>query len=136
MFQGISNFASLLKNFTHISGRVQQLQEELRKRRAVGSAGGGMVEFELNGLLEVLRCTIDPQLVAQGDQEMIEDLVVAAANEAIGKGRQLHAEALRNLTGGIDLPGLTGAIDQFAAGPPQSDENEETGDDPGPGRQP
>ena len=52
-----------------------------------------MVEIEINGLLEVLRCRIDPQLIAQGDRELIEDLVAAAVNQAVAKGKQLHAEA-------------------------------------------
>ena len=61
-----------------------------------------MVEIEVNGLLEVLRCRIDPQLFAQGDRELIEDLVVAAVNQAIAKGKQLHADgAESDLTGGL-----------------------------------
>ena len=82
-----------------------QLTEEMKKRRVTGAAGGGMVEIEVNGLMEVLRCRIDPQLFAQNDRELIEDLVVAAVNQAIGKGKQMHAESIRDLTGGLPLPG-------------------------------
>ena len=83
-----------------------QITEEMRKRRVTGTAGGGMVEIEVNGLMEVLRCHIDPQLFAQNDRELIEDLVVAAVNQAIAKGKQMHADALRELTGGLPLPGM------------------------------
>lgn len=106
MFKGLSNFGSLLKQAQEIGGKMQGLNEELRGRRATGSAGGGMVEIEVNGLLEVLRCRIAPELVEQGDRELIEDLVTTATNQALDKGRQLHAEALKAMTGGLDMPGL------------------------------
>ena len=64
-----------------------QITEEMKKRRVTGTAGGGMVEIEVNGLMEVLRCRIDPQLFAQNDRELIEDLVVAAVNQAIAQGQ-------------------------------------------------
>ena len=86
MFKGLANLGSLLKQAQQIGGQMDKLAEELKNRRATGTAGGGMVEVEVNGLLEVLRCRIDPQLVAQGDRELIEDLVVAAVNQAIGQG--------------------------------------------------
>jgi nucleoid-associated protein EbfC len=105
VFQGLANLATLLKQAQHIGGQMDQITEEMRKRRVTGAAGGGMVEVEVNGLMEVLRCTIDPQLVAQNDRELIEDLVVAAVNQAIGKGKQMHAESIRDLTGGLPLPG-------------------------------
>lgn len=110
MFKGLSNLGSLLRHAQEISGRMKGLNDELRARRATGSAGGGMVEVELNGLLEVLRCRIDPQLVAQGDREMIEELVTTALNQAIAKGKQLHVEAMKSLTGGLEVPGLDAAL--------------------------
>jgi DNA-binding YbaB/EbfC family protein len=123
MFKGLSNLGALLRQAQNIGGRMQELNEELRKQRAVGTAGGGMVEVEINGLLEVLRCRIDESLVGQGDRELIEDLVATAVNQAIAKGRQLHADALRELTGGIDLPGVQEAISKFTRmGPPEEPE--------------
>jgi hypothetical protein len=74
-----------------------------------------MVEVEVNGLMEVLRCRIDPQLSAQNDRELLEDLVVGAANQAIAKGKQMHADTLRDLTGGLPLPGgFQEALAKFA----------------------
>ena len=110
MFKGLGNLTSLLRQAHEISGRMKGLNEELRGRRATGSAGGGMVEVEVNGLLEVLRCHIDKQLVEQGDGEMIEDLVSTAVNQAIGKAKQLHMEAMKSLAGGLELPGLDAAL--------------------------
>ena len=112
MFKGLSNLASLLKQAQQLGGQMQNLREELKDRRATGTAGGGMVEIEVNGLLEVLRCRIDEQLIAQGDRELIEDLIAAAVNQAMSKGKQLHAEAMKDLTGGLELPGLQEALEK------------------------
>jgi DNA-binding YbaB/EbfC family protein len=110
MFKGLGNLGALIKQAQEIGGQMGQMSEEMKKRRVVGSAGGGMVEIEVNGLMEVLRCHIDPQLVAQNDAEMLEDLVAAAVNQAIAKGKQMHADAVRDLTGGLPLPGLNEAL--------------------------
>ncbi len=114
MFKGLSNLGSLLKQAQQFGGQMEKLTEEMKNRRAIGTAGGGMVEVELNGLLEVLRCRIEPQLFAQGDRELIEDLVVAAINQAVAKGKQLHTDAVRELTGGLQLPGLQEALEKLA----------------------
>lgn len=116
MFKELAGLGALLKQAQEISGRMKGMSEELRGRRATGSAGGGMVEVEVNGLLEVLGCRIDPELVAGGDRELIEDLVTTAFNQAVVKGRQLHAEAMKSLTGGLDLPGLDEALGKFLGG--------------------
>jgi DNA-binding YbaB/EbfC family protein len=110
VFKGLANLGSLLKQAHQLRGRMKELNEELRTRRATGSAGGGMVEVEVNGLLEVLRCRIDPQLMDQGDREMIEDLVTTAVNQAISKGRELHVEAMKSVAGGLNVPGLEDAL--------------------------
>ena len=113
MFKGLVGLGSLLKQAQQISGRMQGLGEELKKRRATGSAGGGMVEIEVNGLMEVLRCHIDQELIAGGDRELIEDLVATAINQAVAKGKQLHGEAMKELTGGLNVPGLDDALGKF-----------------------
>lgn len=106
MFKKLSNLASMIKQAQQIGGQIQNLSEELKGRRTKGAAGGGMVEIEINGVLEVLSCRIDPQLIEQKDRELIEDLVAAAVNQALTKGKQLHADAMKELTGGLELPGL------------------------------
>ena len=115
MFKGLANIGGLLKQAQQLGGQMDQLAEEMRKRRVTGSAGGGMVEIEVNGLMEVLHCRIDPQLFAQNDRELLEDLVRAAVNEAIRKGKEMHAESIRGLTGGLPLPGgFREALEKFA----------------------
>lgn len=119
MFKGLSNLGSIIKQAQQLGGQMEGLGEKLKQRRASGSAGGGLVEIEVNGLLEVLQCRIDPSLVEQGDREMIEDLVAAAVNQAIAKGKQLHAEAMQEMTSGMQLPGLQEMLDKMSSPQPQ-----------------
>ena len=106
MFKGLSGISSLLKQAQEMGGRMQAINQELKSRRATGSAGGEMVTVEVNGLNEVLACRIDQQLIDAGDRELIEDLVASAVNQALTKAKELHAQAMRSLTGGMELPGL------------------------------
>jgi len=122
VFKELANLGSLLRHAQEISGRMQGLTDELRSRRAIGSAGGGLVEIEVNGLVEVLRCHIDPKLLSQSDQELLEDLVATAVNQAVAKAKELHAETVRSLTGGINLPVLEQAMAKFmGTDPPKSE---------------
>lgn len=116
MFKGLSNLGALLKQAQAISSRMAGINDELRAHRTTGSAGGGMVEVEINGLMEVLRCRIDPSLVAQGDRELLEDLMTTAVNQAIAKARELHAEALKGAAGGLEIPGLDEAMQKILGG--------------------
>jgi hypothetical protein len=116
VFKGLGNLANLgalMKQAQEMGGRMKAMQDELRGKRATGSAGGGLVDVDVNGLGEVLAVRIDPALVERSDREMIEDLLPAAFNDAQQKARQLHAEAMRAITGGISLPGLEDAISQW-----------------------
>ncbi|MEK6237484.1 MAG: YbaB/EbfC family nucleoid-associated protein [Planctomycetales bacterium] len=113
MFKGLGNLTSLLKNAGQMRERMEGLNERLKSKRVQGSAGGGLVSIEANGLQEVLSCRIDPKLFEQGDAELIEDLVAGAVNQAMAKARELHAEAMQDLTGGMDLPGMQDMLGKF-----------------------
>jgi DNA-binding YbaB/EbfC family protein len=99
-----------MKQAHQMGGKMKGIQERMKAERVSGSAGGGMVQAEVNGLGEMLRLTIDPVLVERGDREMIEDLVPAAVNQAQAKARQLHGEAMQSLTEGLNVPGLDEAL--------------------------
>ena len=120
MLKGLGNIASLMRQAQQMGSKMQGITEHLKSRRAVGNAGG-MVEVEVNGLGEVLRVTIEPELVQGGDREMIEDLLPSAVNQAIAKSRQMHAEAMQQMTEGMDVPGLNEAIQELSGGVQQSD---------------
>jgi DNA-binding YbaB/EbfC family protein len=112
VFKGITNLAGLIKQAQQVGSRLQQVNDELKGRRAVGRAGGDMVEVEVNGLGQVLRLTIDPALVDRGDRELLEDLIPAATNQALTKSKELHAEVIKELAGGMSIPGLSEALGQ------------------------
>lgn len=131
MFKGLGDIAGLLKQATQLSSRMPQVTEELRQRRTEGTAGGGMVKVEVSGLMEVLRVRIDPQLVQQGDVELLEDLVLTAIRQAVQKSKQMHAEMLKELTGGVSLPMLDDAIAGMMGGGPADE-----GDQPGTSEKP
>jgi DNA-binding YbaB/EbfC family protein len=116
VFKGLSNIASLMRQAQQMGGKMQEISERLRGERATGAAGGGMVEVEVNGLGEVLSVKIEPSLVENGDREMIEDLLPAAINQAVAKSKQLHVEAMKSLTDGMDMPGLEEALSQITGG--------------------
>jgi DNA-binding YbaB/EbfC family protein len=121
----LGSLGSLIKQARQLEGKLAGMTDDLRSRRATGAAGGELVVVEVNGLEEVLQCRIDPGLFAQGDRELIEDLVCAAVNQAVEKAKQLHAEAMRGLAGGISLPGLDEALKKLAGGGPSGPVMEE-----------
>lgn len=110
MLKGLGNLAGLMKQAQEVSGRLQSLGQELKSQKVTGQAGGGMIEVDANGALEILACRIDPALLAQQDKELLEDLLAAAVNQALEKARQLHAEAMQKITSGVELPGLGEAL--------------------------
>jgi len=81
-------------------------QESLKDEEVTATAGGGMVTAAVNGQQELLSLTIDPEVVDPEDVEMLEDMVLAAVNEALAKSREMAAERMSAFTGGLDIPGL------------------------------
>lgn len=119
MFKGLGNLANLgalMKQAQEMSGRLVAVQQELKGKRATGSAGGGLIEVDVNGLAEVLAVRIDPALVAKGDREMIEDLLPAAFSDAQRKAKELHAAAMQSVTGGLPIAGFQDALSQLTGG--------------------
>ena len=123
MLKGLGNLANLgniMKQAQEMGGKMQQLSEELKAKRVVGSAGAGMVEVEANGLGEVLAVRIDSSLMEKQDQELLEDLLPAAINAAQQKAKQLHAEQMQQLAGGLNIPGMSEMLGQMGEEPPQA----------------
>jgi DNA-binding YbaB/EbfC family protein len=124
MFKGLgqlANLPALLKQAQEMGGKMQQLAAEMRAKRVTGAAGGGLVEVEANGLGEVLAVRLDPTLIEKQDRELIEDLLPAAINAAQQKAKQLHAESMQQLAGGVQLPaGIADALNQFGQAPPSA----------------
>lgn len=113
MFNGIANFASMMKEAKNIQGKMAEMQEKLALQRIKGTAGGGMVVVEINGKQDVLNCTIDDALM--DDREMLEDLIVSAMNDVMHKHRQTTQDLMAEATGG--MPGLSEAMNQMGMEP-------------------
>jgi DNA-binding YbaB/EbfC family protein len=119
MFKPLGNLANIgafMKQAQEMSGRMQAIQEQLKTKRVTGSSGGGMVEVDVSGLGDALAVRIDASLVEKNEREMIEDLLPAAINAAQAKAKQLHAEAMQELAGGIPIAGLSDALQQLGGG--------------------
>jgi DNA-binding YbaB/EbfC family protein len=113
VFKGLGNLAEMMKQVGRMRGEIERIGEELKKMVFEGSAGGDMVKVRVNGKQEVLEFRIDPQLFAAQDAEMLEDLLVAATNQALDKARAAAAEQFAKVTGGVGIPGLTDALNQL-----------------------
>lgn len=96
----------LMKQMQAMQARMEQMQEELAEKKIEASSGGGMVKVVANGKQEILEIKIDPEVVDPGDVEMLEELILAAVNQAKEKASELQMEGLSGLTGGLKIPGL------------------------------
>jgi nucleoid-associated protein EbfC len=104
----VKGFGNLMKEAQRLQQQMAQLQEEVAQRKVEATAGGGMVTVEANGKQEILSIKIDREVINPEDAQMLEDLVLAACNEALRKSRELVQQELGKLTGGLKLPGLPG----------------------------
>lgn len=86
--------------------RVEKVNEELEHLTVVGSSGGGVVKAVATGSRELRAIEIGPEAIDPDDPEMLQDLVVAAVNQALDAAKKLHEERMTQVTGGIKLPGL------------------------------
>jgi DNA-binding YbaB/EbfC family protein len=102
----MNNFQNLLKQAQKMQAKVSEMQAELADRRIEASAGGGMVTAIVNGKQELVGLKLEREVVNADDVEMLEDLVLAAVNEAMARAGELAAEEMRKITGGLSLPGL------------------------------
>ncbi|MDX2037625.1 MAG: YbaB/EbfC family nucleoid-associated protein [Isosphaeraceae bacterium] len=112
MFNNLGNLAELMRNAGKIRENVEKATEALGQVIVEGTAGGGAVTAKANGRLELLSVRIDPKALASGDHELLEDLVTAAVNQALGKAREAAAQSLSSLTGGLPIPGLSNLFGQ------------------------
>ncbi len=102
-FPDLSNIMQVAQK---LQGDVARMQEELTKMTSEASAGGGMVTAVVNGQYEVVSLRLDKDVVDPSDVGMLQDLVVAAVNQAMGKMREVAKEHMGKLTGGMNIPGM------------------------------
>jgi DNA-binding YbaB/EbfC family protein len=100
----MADLSQLFQLGQQVQGRLTQMQTQLAEQTVTGSAGGGMVKVTADGRGRVRDITIDPGVLADGDSEMIEDLVLAAIADAQRRAEDLYRDELKKITGGLPLP--------------------------------
>lgn len=97
---------NFMKQIQKAMQQAQEMESGLAAEVVEGSAGGGMVKVTANGIAQVTSVKIDPQVVDPDDVEMLEDLVVAAVRDAVDKARALRDDRMKEVTGGMPIPGM------------------------------
>jgi DNA-binding YbaB/EbfC family protein len=101
------DMSSIMQQAQQMQEKMKDIQEKLAQKSIVGSAGGGMVNVTVNGQGDVLAVEIEHALLAPTEAAMLQDLIVAATNDAIRRAKELSKQELAQLTGGLNLPGLS-----------------------------
>jgi len=104
MFDKLKDLGGLMQQAQAMQQKVQELQAELEKMEIVGTSGAGLVKVTVNGRNETRKVEIDVALLKPDDKGLVEDLVVAACNDARTRVEELVQERMRGLTGGLPLP--------------------------------
>jgi DNA-binding YbaB/EbfC family protein len=101
------NMGDLMKQAQQLQAKLTRAQEDAANKTVEASAGGNMVTAVVSGRLELVSLRIDPAVISSDDQEMLQDLVMAAVNEGLRKAQKLMADEMAKVTGGMKIPGLT-----------------------------
>ncbi|HKC96027.1 MAG TPA: YbaB/EbfC family nucleoid-associated protein [Nitrospira sp.] len=100
------NMANIMKQAQAMQAQMAKLQEEAATKTVTGTAGGGVVTVTANGAMEIVNVSINPEAIKSGDAGMLQDVVMAASNDALKKARQMMADQMKSVTGGMNIPGL------------------------------
>lgn len=106
MPMGGKNQMQMMKQAQKMQQEMMKMQEEMESRTYEAAAGGGVVTATVNGQHELQALSIDPEAVDPEDVEMLQDMVIAAVNEAMRKAAEDQAQSLQRMTGGLNLGGL------------------------------
>ena len=97
----------MMKQAQQLQRRMAQLQQELESATVEATAGGGVVTVVVSGKMTVESILIDPEVVSPDDVDILQDLVTAAVNEGLNKAQEMVSSRMGELTGGLNIPGLT-----------------------------
>ncbi|OEU73118.1 MAG: nucleoid-associated protein [Desulfuromonadales bacterium C00003093] len=103
MAKGLGN---IMKQAQQMQAKIARVQQELEGKEVEATAGGGMVTARVNGKQELLSLTIEKDVVDPEDVEMLQDLVLAAVNEAIKQSQEMIKQEMNKVTGGMNIPGM------------------------------
>jgi DNA-binding YbaB/EbfC family protein len=102
----VKGFGNIMKEAQKLKQQMEALQAEVGKKKVDATSGGGMVTVEANGKQEILSIKIDREVINPDDAQMLEDLVLAACNEALRKSRDMVQAEMGKLTAGLKIPGM------------------------------
>ena len=111
MMRGMGNMQNMMKQMQKMQKKMAEAQEELGEKRIEGTAGGGMVTVVVSGHKEIVEVNIKEEVVDPEDIEMLQDLVLAATNDALKKAEELTNQTMGQFTKGLNIPGFLRGID-------------------------
>ena len=106
--KGMPNMGNLMKQAQQFQAKMAKLQEELGEKTIEASAGGGMVSVVANGRQEIVSINIETEVIDPEDAEMLQDLILAAVNDALSRAKNMMNEEMGKLTQGLNLPNVPG----------------------------
>lgn len=106
--KGVPNMGKLMKQAQQLQTKMAKMQEELSEKTVEASAGGGMVVAIANGRQEIVSIHIEQEVIDPDDAEMLQDLIMAAINDALNRAKEMMNEEMGNLTKEMNFPGLPG----------------------------
>ncbi len=108
--KGMPDMGQLMKQAQQFQAKMAKMQEEVGTRTVEASAGGGMVSVVANGKQEIISVHIDQEVIDPDDVEMLQDLIMAAVNDALSRARTMMNEEMGKLTKGLNIPGMPGLL--------------------------
>ena len=102
----MKGMGNMMKQAQKLQSKMLKLQEELANQTVEASAGGGMVKVTANGRQQIMAITIEKEVVDPDDVEMLQDLIMAAVNDALNKSQEMVSQEMGKITGGFNLPGM------------------------------
>ncbi len=103
----MKGMGNMMKQAQKLQSQMMKLQEELAEKTVESSSGGGMVTVVANGRQQIVSIQIESEVVDPDDVEMLQDLVLAAVNDALAKAQEMVSSEMGKLTGGLNIPGLS-----------------------------
>ena len=104
------DISSIMEQAKGMQEKMAKIQQDLAKKMIVGTSGGGMVSVTVNGQGDVISIAIEKAVIDPAESEMLQDLIVAATNDGIKKSKELGKQEMSQLTGGLNIPGLSGLV--------------------------
>jgi DNA-binding YbaB/EbfC family protein len=102
----MKGMANMMKQAQKLQAKMMKLQEEMADKTVESTSGGGMVKVVANGRQQIVAVDIEKEVVDPDDVDMLQDLILAAANDALAKAQEMVSEEMGKLTGGMNIPGL------------------------------